>query len=278
MKGGVFACSIVCSTPAPRRTPGPRWPLSCWLNEHNRRVKFFFLLVKTGLCFLQRRLWEWSYPQPPPLLFTPSNVFLTLFLILFVFVNSTQPLASHWLQQPSLSPKSSTCFRPLGACSHRMDMESRRCFPWPPVRRAIQVVSAELQPRATGRDGHEKGKIRSREERVSPRAHRNEWGVWPGELSRGTQASGLAMRNTGTQPSKVPMPESSRAARKGLMQLSQSCYVQTKALWARLSEKTTEPGRLSGAGRSGPSLQVWGCPCGPPGPSESGKQLEIIVR
>lgn len=86
------------------------------------------------------------------------------------------------------------------------------------MRHAIWEVSGELQVRATGRDRHEKGKIRSREKRVSPRdrtAHRYEWGAWPEEPGRDTQARGLAVRNSGTQPSKVTTPESSWAARKG---------------------------------------------------------------
>lgn len=110
------------------------------------------------------------------------------------------------------------------------------------------------------------------------------------EGHRGTNGESGLESEAGTPrqvdwPSETQEPDQARCQcqnlhgqrERGSTQLSRSCDVQTKALWARHSEKTTEPGGLSGVGRSGPSLQEWGCPCGPPGPSESGEQLENIV-
>lgn len=68
-----------------------------------------------------------------------------------------------------------------------------------------------------GRDRHEKERLGSREEGISPsviKVDRDKWGFWPGELDQDTQASGLDIRSSGTQANKVSMPESTLTAGK----------------------------------------------------------------
>lgn len=96
-----------------------------------------------------------------------------------------------------------------------------------------------------GGDRHEKGKIRSREEGVSPsdrRVDRDKWRAWPGELDQDTQD----IRNSGTQPSKMSMLESTLAARKEFDTVEPKLVCTNQALCKCLSEKTTGPVRLSG--------------------------------